>query len=135
MIPDGEASLPPVIQLKKKVLARFPGKDLMVLLIQTETSLSLSLLFGCNFTTQFGSSQCLIDKDGFRVGPWQICTRPIRCPPRDRSFQDKWRWLAIARGSLARIIRDGFREPSAGGSSFWRIGDWSTSADESGWLG
>ena len=117
MIPDGEASLPPVIQFKKKVLARFPGKDLIVLLIQSETSLSLSLLFKCIFTIQFGSSQCLIDKDGFRVGAWQIWTRPIRSlPDGDRSFQDKWRWLAIARGSLARIVYDGFsraRRPEA----------------------
>lgn len=106
MIPDGEASLPPVIQLKKKVLARFPGKDLIVLLIQSETSLSLSLLFERIFTTQFGSSQCLIDKDGFRVGTWRICTSPIRSlPDRDRSFQDKWRWLAFA-GGVVLLLRN-----------------------------
>ena len=91
MIPDGEASLPPVIQLKKKVLARFPGKDLIVLLIQSETSLSLSLLCKCIFTIQFRSSQCLIDKDGFRVGAWQIGTSPIRSlPVLFRTSGDGW---------------------------------------------
>lgn len=44
MRPDGEASLPPVIQLKKKVLAHFPGKDIIVLLNWAETTLSLPFI-------------------------------------------------------------------------------------------
>ena len=57
MGPDGEASLPPVMQLKKKVLARFPGKDLIVLLIRPETSLSLSLTPRVCVSFQFRQSQ------------------------------------------------------------------------------